>query len=142
MKWKIHAERKLQASGLLEPRNKTAKLRAILPSIEVALANGSSYVECIAYLKTLDVDFTPAYFTVALNRARKAEAKTAKRNAIPETSVEPSTEKQQSAQPKESRIETKNGNTIVTEWLNGTVISSVEKKDHLTNRIPNIDELV
>ena len=142
MKWKTHAERKLQTSGLLEPRNKTAKLRAILPSIEVALANGSSYLECIAYLKTLDVDFTPAYFTVALNRVRKADTKTAKRNAIPETSDEPSAEKQQSAQPKGSRIETKSGSTIVTEWLNGTVISSVEKKDHLTNRIPNIDELV
>ena len=140
MGWKSQTGRKLEKSGLLEPRSKTAKLRAILPSIEVALANGSSYAECIAFLKTVDVDFTLAYFTVALNRARKAEAKGAKQNEIAKNVVGHAGENEELLRPNVSRRESKSGNVIITEWRNGTIISSIEKKDHLTNRIPNLED--
>lgn len=73
--WKNRALRGLAASGLLEPKTKAAKLRALLPSIEVALANGSSYEACIAYLKTQGVEYSMSYFTLALSRARSRTKK-------------------------------------------------------------------
>lgn len=53
------------------PASKTALLIWLLPEIEAALANGHSYLDCMALLEEKGVKYTMSAFTAALYRARK-----------------------------------------------------------------------
>lgn len=67
-KWAEQASHRFQKSGMLEPRTKAAKIRAALPMIEAAIANGHGYAQCI---EGLGIDITEQCFRVTLHRVRK-----------------------------------------------------------------------
>ena len=142
--WKEKATERLRHEGLLEPKTKSAKLRAILPVIEEALENGSSYKQCLAQLKLLGVEMSEDYFRNALYRVRKQgplhaagmtpAAADEKRGALAKQ------EKQN--EPKETRKLTASGATIVLKQQGGMFISSVEDKDQLTNAMPRMEDFI
>jgi hypothetical protein len=141
--WKEKATERLRHEGLLEPKTKSAKLRAILPVIEEALENGSSYKQCLAQLKLLGVEMSEDYFRNALYRVRKqgplhaagmTPAADEKRGALAKQ------EKQN--EPKETRKLTASGATIVLKQQGGMFISSVEDKDQLTNAMPRMEDFI
>lgn len=143
-KWIEQTDECFLKAGLLDPQTKMAKLRAALPTIEIALANGSTYEQCVEHLKLSGLEITSSYFKNALFRARK---KGALLSYVP--SKRTASDKGLSAanrvkieEPKENRVTSVSGSTIVTKKVNEVVISMVEKKDQLTNPNPRLEDFL
>jgi len=65
--------RGLQNSGVLEPKTRGMKMRAIVPELDLMRGRGASVEDCMAYLKSHGLVFPkPNSFSAALYRARKA----------------------------------------------------------------------
>lgn len=65
--------RGLKNAGLLEPKTRGKKMRAMLPELNLIRGRGASVDDCVAYLRTHDLVFTsPNAFSAALYRARQA----------------------------------------------------------------------
>jgi hypothetical protein len=143
-RWGDEVSTRFDKAGLLTPRSKAAKVRAALPWIEEALANGYTRAQCMEQLRLLGVNLTPLYFKRALERARKqAPIATREVSVTPIERKQYSREKQeQTSEPKETRKVAASGATIVLKQKDGMFISSVEEKDQQTNAMPKMEDFM
>jgi hypothetical protein len=77
-----------QASPDDTTRSKAARLRAVLPAVEAALAAGTSREKVLETLRAHGLDMTLAVFNTTLRRLRAAD-KAADKKGLPELAVEP-----------------------------------------------------
>jgi hypothetical protein len=143
-KWTEQTDQRFRKAGFLDPKTKMAKLRAALPTIEAALSNGFTYEQCIEQLAQSGLKMSLPYFKLALFRARKLGAINTHVSVDVEgrNKNDKSDDRTEQSEPKESRVVSASGATIVTKKVKGTVISTVEKKDHLTNREPRLEDFL
>lgn len=145
-KWNQFVENRLATSGLLEPKTKIAKLRSILPQIEAALSNGSSYEDCIEFLKSVGLDYTLSYFRKSLSLARKAgplQTQTGAKAEVQEaTAGKIKIPSKENPDDHEIRKKLNSHDVLVVRRENGVVISHIETSDNLINKIPNLDDFM
>lgn len=156
MNWSERAKTALRESRLREPKTKIAKLRSILPELEVILDGGHSQSDCMDFLKRQGLVFNSLVgFRMALSRARKmgplggaitsggssrTEPNEPTKNVV--SGTEYGVKSEGNTVELSERVDKPSDGTIVIERVDGVLRTSTTKRNVELNATPKLKDFI